>query len=143
MKTLSKFLSAAALIAAAVGLCAPIGWVLPASANTQVPKVPDGPAAQVQYQFQVLHGFGAPGDGVAAGGAVLMDSEGNLYGFTGGGGTYNLGTVYELSPTGNGQWTETILHSFQDNGTDGFTPTGVVIDNDGNVYGTTQFGGDG
>jgi len=103
MKTLSKFLSAAALIAAAVGLCAPIGWVLPASANTQVPKVPDGPAAQVQYQFQVLHGFGAPGDGVGAGGAVVMDSEGNLYGVTTEGGAYNDGIVYELTPGTNGR----------------------------------------
>ena len=79
-----------------------MGWGLSSPVAAQGLKVPNAPA--VQYQFQVLHGFGANGDGVAAGGYLVMDSKGNLYGVTAGGGTYNEGTVYELSPTGNGMW---------------------------------------
>jgi uncharacterized repeat protein (TIGR03803 family) len=96
----------------------------------------------VQYQFTIVHAFGATGDGEAPGGPMAIDSKGNLYG-TAGGGEYGNGTVYELSPAGNGQWTETILHSFQANDpTDGYLPNGLVIDGDGNLYGTTTFGGD-
>ena len=125
-----------------VALCAPTGWVLPASAKNQVPKVPDGPAGQVQ--FQIVHSFGAAGDGVAPGGGLAMDSKGNLYGTTESGGEYGQGTVYELSPGANGQWTETILHSFPYlDPADGDEPIGIVLDSAGNVYGETEFGGDG
>ena len=91
-----------------VALCAPIGWAFPASANTQTPKAPDGPPVQVQ--FQIIHSFGGPGDGVSAGGLV-MDGMGNLYGVSDNG-PDGGGTVFELTPGANGQWTETILHNF-------------------------------
>ena len=54
------------------------------------------------------------------------------------GGTYVDGTVFELSPTGGGGWTETVLHSFG-NGTDGSYPYGsLIFDAAGNLYGTTS-----
>ena len=34
--------------------------------------------------------------------------HGNLYGTTIYGGTYNWGTVFELTPNGSGGWTETV-----------------------------------
>ena len=141
VKKSSSILLAPLALLVAVALCAPVGWVLPASADSQVPRAPDGPA--VQYQFQVLHGFGANGDGVAAGGYLVMDSKGNLYGVTAGGGTYNGGTVYELTPGATGQWTETILKSFpMGDPLDGYNPVdGVVMDDTGNLYGVTEFGG--
>jgi uncharacterized repeat protein (TIGR03803 family) len=48
--------------------------------------------------------------------------------------------VYELSLS-NGSWTETILYSFT-GGEDGSQPeSGVVLDQAGNLYGTTLYGG--
>jgi hypothetical protein len=49
--------------------------------------------------------------------------------------------VFELSPSSYGEWTEKVLQRF--NGTDGQNPAaGVILDSMGNVYGTTQNGGD-
>ena len=124
-------------------IIAAIAWAFCAPAGAQVPRVPDGPAVQVQ--FQIIHAFGGPGDGIGPGGGMVMDSKGNLYGVTGAGGAQGGGgTVYELSPGANGPWTETILHSFPIKApSDGFEPIGMVIDGAGNLYGTTLFGGDG
>jgi hypothetical protein len=42
----------------------------------------------------------------------------------------------------SGVWTETILHNFPSDGTDGTNPmTGVIVDTSGNLYGTTPNGG--
>ena len=46
-------------------------------------------------------------------GALLFDATGNLYGTTYYGGTNGLGAVYKLSPGGTGEWSETVLYSFQ------------------------------
>jgi uncharacterized repeat protein (TIGR03803 family) len=56
--------------------------------------------------------------------SVIFDQSGNLYGTTSSGGTgdCDCGTVYELTPSGNG-WTDTILYSFQ-GGNDGAGPPG-------------------
>ncbi len=76
---------------------------------------------------------------------LVMDASGNLYGTTLSGGTYGYGTVFELSPTASGMWTETTLHSFDLNGTDGAYPGtgGLIFDASGNLYGTTGNGGSG
>lgn len=51
--------------------------------------------------------------------------------------------MFELSPGGDGQWTEKTLYQFQ-GGTDGSTPSSTLIfDSAGNLYGTTQAGGTG
>jgi uncharacterized repeat protein (TIGR03803 family) len=83
---------------------------------------------------------------------LLFDKMGNLYGTSALGGTSTdyaeenngQGTVFELSPpgAGGGSWSEEVIWNFQDNGTDGFSPmAGVVIDPNGNLYGTTEYGG--
>jgi uncharacterized repeat protein (TIGR03803 family) len=90
----------------------------------------------------VLHSFYALGlgsDGQNPQGTLIMDGAGNLYGTTPNGGDGMAGTVFKVSAGG----TETILYSF-DNTTksDGRTPNaGVIMDNAGNLYGTTTYGG--
>jgi uncharacterized repeat protein (TIGR03803 family) len=73
--------------------------------------------------------------------APLLDAAGNIYGETAYGGPHGQGMVYELSPTGNGGWAEKILYGFS-GGPDGNKPQGgLTLDAQGNLYGTTQFGG--
>jgi len=50
--------------------------------------------------------------------------------------------VFKLTPQSGGRWKETILYNFQ-KGVTGFSPNaGVVMDKAGNLYGTTDYGGD-
>lgn len=73
---------------------------------------------------------------------LVADKAGNLYGTTELGGTHNQGTVFELSPDSGGTWTHRVLYSFA-GGTDGAQPHGgLALDSNGNLYGTTNFGGD-
>lgn len=91
-----------------------------------------------------IHSFsGADGEYPYPDGRLQFDSNGALYGTTAGGGAANWGTVYQLVPptVQGGAWTEHVLYSFQ-GGTDGAQPgMGVVFDHLGNLYGSTQFGG--
>jgi uncharacterized repeat protein (TIGR03803 family) len=87
-----------------------------------------------------VHVFGA-GDGENPRSAVIFDAAGNLYGTTQRGGTFNFGTVYELSPATGGHWTESVLYSFT-GGSDGSQPQGAVLfDSAGNLWSTTVAGG--
>ncbi len=99
----------------------------------------------------VLHSFAGGADG-ATPWAVLgpaFDAAGNLYGTTWNGGNnvcdeyYSCGTVFELTPNGDGTWTESVIYNFAGDATgDGGWPTSTpVFDAAGNLYGTTPFGG--
>lgn len=90
----------------------------------------------------VLYSFYGHNDGADPVSGVVLDAAGNLYGTTRFGGTYGNGTVYQLRPTKSGNWKETVLHSFQGGSTDGAEPLGgLVFDQSGSLYGTTEFGG--
>lgn len=107
----------------------------------------------------VIYSFRGGNDGFFPAGDLVFDSVGNLYGVTwfgGGRGTTcdafyggNCGTVFELSPPKEkgGAWTEQVLHSFAGAepwsivGDGGQPNGGLVFDAEGNIYGTTFYGG--
>jgi uncharacterized repeat protein (TIGR03803 family) len=99
------------------------------------------PGANGKWTETVLHRFaGQSGAGPYA--ALISDASGNLYGTTVGGGTYGVGTVFELSLATHGTWKEKVLHNFQNNGKDGIRPYGgVIFDKAGSLFGTTLNGG--
>ena len=100
------------------------------------------PTAGGGWTETVLHNFGNGTDGATPIAGLIFDAAGNLYSTTSGGGTSGNGTVFELSPNGSGGWTETVLHNFHYNGTDGVSPyAGLIFDAAGNLYGTTREGG--
>jgi uncharacterized repeat protein (TIGR03803 family) len=88
----------------------------------------------------VLHSFNSTTtDGANPQVGLVRDSVGNLYGTTGIGGAFGLGTVFTLDTTG----VETVLYSFSGE-RDGEYPDGpVVVDAKGNIAGTTASGGGG
>jgi len=84
----------------------------------------------------VIYQFTGDPDGWGPGGKLVVDQAGNLYGTTGNGGAYGQGTVYELTPSPNGGWTEKVIYSFT-GGSDGAQPDSLLLGRDGNLYGTT------
>jgi uncharacterized repeat protein (TIGR03803 family) len=89
----------------------------------------------VLYSFRAP--LGATGQGPQT--PLTQDAAGNLYGTTAGTGLHDYGTVFKLT-FANGSWTYTFLHDFDQS--DGWGPEGkVVIDGQGNLYGTTSLGG--
>jgi uncharacterized repeat protein (TIGR03803 family) len=102
------------------------------------------PSPGGEWNETVLHSFSsAPGDGDNPESSVTFDSAGNLYGTTFLGGDAGYGMLYELTPSGAGSWTETIVHSFQPNLIDAAQPGqgALIFDSAGNFYGATGTGG--
>jgi uncharacterized repeat protein (TIGR03803 family) len=105
------------------------------------------------WREKVLYSFLGKNDGAIPGSNLIFDGQGNLYGTTlsgggagscigGGGRNVFCGTVFRLSPTGAGTWTESLLYSFA-NDSDGGTPfSGLTFDAQGNLYGPACEGGD-
>jgi len=96
---------------------------------------------------KVLHDFNGT-DGAYPAGGLIFDGSGSLFGTTGEGGAFSgclehtCGTVIRLTRKADGVWAETVLHSFQNNGEDGYFPNGgLIFDVAGNLYGTTLNGG--
>lgn len=92
----------------------------------------------------ILHSFeSAEGTNPLAG--LIADAQGNLYGSTFAGGNLNCssaeggcGTIFKLDKTGN----LTVLYVFA-GAPDGANPVArLTLDGQGNLYGTSQFGGD-
>ena len=94
------------------------------------------------YTESVIYAFQGGADGAEPYANLIMDASGNLYGTTNGQDVASdFGTVFRLSATGSGTYTESVLYRFQ-GGADGANPEiGLTIDINGNLYGTTEAGG--
>ena len=115
------------------------GTTLGGGANSDGTVFELSPGAGGTWTEKILYSFGATTtDAINPSGGLVWDAAGNLYGTTSGGGANSgAGTVFELSPGAGGTWTEKVLHSFADNGTDGTDPVDTpVFDGHGNLYGT-------
>ena len=94
-----------------------------------------------------LYAFKSGNDGMYPYAGVIRDASGALYGTTSQGGSSNWGTVFKLSPSLAvpssviAPWTESILYNFTNGSDGGFPFSGVVLDQAGNLYGTTFYGG--
>ena len=101
-------------------------------------KVDDAGIGTIFYEFDGSDGMW-PGYG-----GLIMDEAGNLYGTTPYGGDsgcseegYGCGLVFKLDPKGN----ETVLYRFTGGKDGGFPWGGLARDSQGNLYGTTNVGG--
>ena len=84
----------------------------------------------------VLHSFAVgTTDGWLPLTALTQGSDGNFYGTTTSGGTYNSGIIFKITPTG----LETVLRSFGYSATSGGAPSALIQGGDGNFYGTTTY----
>lgn len=92
----------------------------------------------------ILHAFTGQPDGAEPYSSLTPDAAGNLYGITIQGGTYNYGTVFQLTPpaSSGATWGYQVIYSFT-GGNDGAYPfTDLLYDNrSGGFFGATNQGG--
>ena len=103
------------------------------------PSAPGG-----AWTEKVLYAFGGEPDGLNPLSGLALDTAGNLYGTTYGGGALQGGTAFQLAPPAQpgAPWTKTVLHNFSYSANDGAVPLGTLkFGPGGNLYGTTEFGG--
>lgn len=101
------------------------------------------PATGGGWTESVIHSFESNGiDGVGPAAGLTIDAAGNLYGDTLNGGANGWGTVFAMVPKAGGGWNEKVLHSFNNNGVDGYYPaTPLALGAGGILFGTTLEGG--
>ena len=91
-----------------------------------------------KWRENVPYRFSSESDGSGTINVTASDGSGNLYGTTSSGGTFDAGTVFQLTPSGGG-WTKTTLYNFT-GGSDGSSPIQVLFGDDGNLYGIATGG---
>jgi len=103
------------------------------------------PEADGKWSQKVLYNFCSEKDclgGDGAEGTMAVDAAGNLYGTTTQNPNYHGGSAFQLAPEADGTWKFTALHNFSGENGDGWWASGaLVLDPQGNLYGTTQYGG--
>jgi uncharacterized repeat protein (TIGR03803 family) len=88
----------------------------------------------------ILYSFPGGKKGTHPMAGIAIDAVGNIYGTTELGGTFGLGTVFELADLGSSHYQNVVLWSFS--GNDGKYPlASLILDGERNLYGTTSLGG--
>ncbi len=85
-----------------------------------------------QGRFVVLHSFSGGVDSWLPSSLLTRDSFGNLYGIAGEGGVFGCGTIFKLDTSG----AFTVLYAFPCPAR-GEGGSGLTLDDEGNLYGTT------
>jgi len=93
------------------------------------------------WTLSTVYGFSGPDNNDGLGSPnLMMDAQGDIYGTAVAAGAYECGQVFKLTPSAGG-WIHTDLYDFT-GGNDGCYPwSNVVMDRQGNLYGTTSLGG--
>jgi len=85
------------------------------------------------------YSFSCKAGGSYPDGGVIVASDGNLYGTTSEGGTHKKGTIFKFDTTSK---TVSFIYNFGSVADDGSIPESPLVQGtDGNLYGTTGFGG--
>ena len=99
------------------------------------------PRPNGDWALRVIHTFTGGSDGSSGSAGKLLLRGGRIYGAATTGGANGSGAVFELTPTRTGEWDFKTLYSFQ-GAPDGVFPYGALLfDANGNLYGTTYYGG--
>jgi uncharacterized repeat protein (TIGR03803 family) len=104
------------------------------------------PNSDGSWTESVLHSFLGGSDGSEPLAGLIFDTAGNLYGTTANGGNlaycsgFGCGVVFELTPSSDGSWTESVLHRFA--GHPAANPwAGLIFDSAGTLWGAGLNGG--
>ncbi len=129
------------------GLRPSAGLVMDPAGNLYGATVMGGPSqggtvyelsSGANWTFNTLYGIRGSNGGPSQ--TLARDAAGNFYGANSANGAFGFGSVFKLSPA-NGSWIYTSLYDFT-GGADGRFPNSkVVIDSQGNLYGSTASGG--
>jgi len=123
-----------------------------ASSNTNtygtVFKLTRPAASATNWTESIIANLSGPSfDGGCPQGGLIADKKGNLYGTTVIDGVNDCGTVFELFyPGSGGRWTGRAIYTFPQDGNlscglGGYPTANLIIDQSGNLYGTTSGGG--
>src|SRR5579859_3635195 len=92
----------------------------------------------------LLYSFAGNPDAANPWGALVLDSQGNLYGATVDGGactqSIGCGSAFELTPLSGGGWSEKVLYSLPGGGDAYYPYSGLAIGPSGTLFGETYFG---
>ena len=107
------------------------------------------PRSDGTWKESVLYNFTGDTDGGYPQAVLTLGPSGKLYGTATGGGIqasgcgawHGCGVVFELGSNAHGKWTERVLYSLAGMPDGEFSLGGVIFDNAGNLYGTTNQGG--
>lgn len=103
-----------------------------------VPKADSNPSPIIECTTEVIvWNFGNGNDGASPRSVPILGPDGAFYGTTLQGGTYGTGTVYRITPDGK----ESTLWNFGAANDGRYPYGGLVMDDQGDFYGTTFNGG--